>query len=1033
MEIYEFIANYPEINSDNFYIDIYKKKEFHELISDNESVYRSWQKIIARFISYWTLYRGLLICHDTGTGKSGTAIAVFEGMRRNGPLGVLYLTQNETLIDNFKNEIIYRSKYLKNLVIEETKDQDMNSESFKRARNRVLHRENFSFLTYATFSNIIQKKKETNPLETISNHLVIFDEVHHLVIKDFDEPNSPYQTIYNFLTTLHHKDLIRLLLLTATPMRHEPKEIAPLLNLILPEDDKLPTGDEFHDYFFNSSLNKNQNIPNLKWKPDKEIEFQKKIKGYVSVIKQNTDVKVEYIGKIYPPMKFYKLEINPMTEFQSQYYLKAWKKDLNKDVGVVGGKSAFKSNSQQASLFIFPDGSYGETGQKKYMSSKDESEALIKKKKGSFKDIFFKETGLKIGSEYDEENIEIISSMSIIYANIIQQILDNPTEHIYIYCDKINGSGMLVLTGLLRTFFQFSSLTNAKNVNWDEPKRRFLFLNEEAGIKESDFQDLLKIFNDERNIFADFCQVIIGTDKTKEGITLKRIRQIHITTPDWNFGKMQQAIGRGIRMFSHFDLDDDEKHVNVFFHCSVPVKEDELIFQDSVDFQLYHRSELRDQNIKLVEYNLLVSAFDCELNKKINDRSNFQNHSPECYYKTCNYICNGFEGVNTDDLELDYSSYDAYYAIEKLNSCVKDISSFLIQVPIIIFKALCEYFSDRYTERVVFETIEAMINNPIPVYYKNFKTLYVMRKEDIIFLIDDVTLPNDPFLTFYAINPSFQVSLPFEKILDYNINNYNILKIIKAVNTFLSRYGDYSAHIIKLLNILPLSHIENIILPLVMDDNDIDHPVLKFLRQVYFKDKLKKQDGVWVHFLNKIPKRFIDNQWVQGDILSFQTGKVDHDDPEFVKKYITDNPFKLYGFILNGNLKIRDVRDPEKIKSTDKKKETHGQECTFYKVKDLLEFLWILDSRFPSSMPENEDFHEKYKATKVLSNSFLTSLVKNKSSFLKFFKDKTIKNEQEAMRFFHYFHDMKRDLICKEIEKQFKLHNLIVPPPIKKK
>ena len=54
---------------------------------------------------------------------------------------------------------------------------------------------------------------------------------------------------------------------------------------------------------------------------------------------------------------------------------------------------------------------------------------------------------------------------------------------------------------------------------------------------------------------GEYIRVIFGTDKTREGITLKNIQKIHILTPGWNFGKKNQAEGRGIRFGSHNDLD----------------------------------------------------------------------------------------------------------------------------------------------------------------------------------------------------------------------------------------------------------------------------------------------------------------------------------------------------------------------------------------------------------------------------------------------------------------------------------------------
>ena len=139
MEIFETLPDYPSISYHNFNLDIFRKKEFNELSKNTTNdCFFSWQKIISRFISHWTLYEGLLLVHDTGTGKSGSAVAVYEGIRRYSKVKVLYLTSNETLIENFKAEIVRRSKILSDEVAKEEEE-----EPDDRARARVLKRENF--------------------------------------------------------------------------------------------------------------------------------------------------------------------------------------------------------------------------------------------------------------------------------------------------------------------------------------------------------------------------------------------------------------------------------------------------------------------------------------------------------------------------------------------------------------------------------------------------------------------------------------------------------------------------------------------------------------------------------------------------------------------------------------------------------------------------------------------------------------------------------------------------------------------------
>ena len=86
-----------------------------------------------------------------------------------------------------------------------------------------------------------------------------------------------------------------------------------------------------------------------------------------------------------------------------------------------------------------------------------------------------------------------------------------------------------------------------------EKKDRLIFLADE------DIQELVEMFNNPNNRHGEYFRVIFGTDKTTEGITLKNIQEIHITTPGWNFGKKNQAEGRDIRIGSHSALLDEIK------------------------------------------------------------------------------------------------------------------------------------------------------------------------------------------------------------------------------------------------------------------------------------------------------------------------------------------------------------------------------------------------------------------------------------------------------------------------------------------
>ena len=119
----------------------------------------------------------------------------------------------------------------------------------------------------------------------------------------------------------------RVLVLTATPIRQEVDEIAPVLNIVLPPSKRFELGSQFKSKYFRINETKDRNVELLEWKKGMQDEFQERIKGYVSVVKQTRDVKVEYIGHIIPPIKYYRLFAHTMSPFQSTHYLEALDRD----------------------------------------------------------------------------------------------------------------------------------------------------------------------------------------------------------------------------------------------------------------------------------------------------------------------------------------------------------------------------------------------------------------------------------------------------------------------------------------------------------------------------------------------------------------------------------------------------------------------------------------------------------------------------------------------------------------------------------
>ena len=99
-DIINFFPKYPNIDKlpdkilnpthSNFYQSIYNKKEFYDkklsriedVPNEGSGQLMNHQEIISRFMSSHTPYSGLLLIHEMGTGKSCSAFAVTEKIRK---------------------------------------------------------------------------------------------------------------------------------------------------------------------------------------------------------------------------------------------------------------------------------------------------------------------------------------------------------------------------------------------------------------------------------------------------------------------------------------------------------------------------------------------------------------------------------------------------------------------------------------------------------------------------------------------------------------------------------------------------------------------------------------------------------------------------------------------------------------------------------------------------------------------------------------------------------------------------------------
>lgn len=243
MNIEDFLPKYPDIlehseselnlYDDSFYDAIFKKKEFYEErlpkpseeepFPEEKGTLLKSQKLIAKFLSSYTMYDSLLLIHEMGSGKTCTAIGVIEKIKNeiNNYKGVYVFAKGVNLLNNFVREL--RDKCTAGIYLPE--DFAKGSERENVIRTRKLYEDYYNFrigdnkpTTFQTFAKHLNGLKDSEIINRYSNHILVIDEVHNLRIQDYTEEDSI--SIYDeFHRFLHLVDNCKILLMSGTPMK----------------------------------------------------------------------------------------------------------------------------------------------------------------------------------------------------------------------------------------------------------------------------------------------------------------------------------------------------------------------------------------------------------------------------------------------------------------------------------------------------------------------------------------------------------------------------------------------------------------------------------------------------------------------------------------------------------------------------------------------------------------------------------------------------------------------------------------------
>ena len=522
-----------------------KKPSFLDLCYPEEFTYQLPQLFVSKFINPKTPYKGLLVYHRIGAGKTCAAIQIAEQWvdKRN----VIFIVP-ASLVGNVYKE--FRSectgtKYITSAERSKLSKMSPLSKEYQDLLEKVNERidKNYSIYSYHKYVDLVSSNKIN-----LLNSLVIIDEVQNIV----SETGSFYKIILNSLQK--SPGSTRIVIMSATPIFDKPVELSLTMNLLKP-DNILPTGANFNDTF----LDINDNKYNLK---NAEL-LGSLLKGYISFSPGAPSHAF--------PKQIFKVVKCHMSKFQYECYQTVEEQEGKPDFkDILKLPNNFYIGSRIISNVAYPNKGINEKGFDSWHGSK-----------------------LKI------ENLERYSVKFYKIINKIKQI-KGPN---FVYSNFKEYGGLKALIVALEE-------NGFKDVITHGPgKNRYAVW---SGDEKAEQKEMIKdVFNQYKNYDGSEIKVILGSPSIKEGVSLLRVKSVHILDPYWNTSRLDQVIGRAIRYCSHRDLAKEQREVRVYLYLAcAPYKSKKII---TVDEHIYRIALKKEKLIKQFYDVMKKSSVDAKL------------------------------------------------------------------------------------------------------------------------------------------------------------------------------------------------------------------------------------------------------------------------------------------------------------------------------------------------------------------------------------------------------------------------------------
>ena len=646
-----------------------------EVIKNKYEPY-NYQKLLKNFMNNNSPYRGILLYHGLGTGKTCTSITIAENLKKEKNIIVM-------LPASLKNNFIY-----KGLLFCGDDEYKKNEEKYKKK---------YTFVSY----NSAYLLKDLEKIGSLDNKVIIIEEVHNLIsiiMSGLEGGGKLGKELYN---TLMNANNTKIIALSGTPIINDIFEVGILCNILNGYNEVIyyriinsPTTFGIKDYnLLEKKLLEHKYISYVKInRINKSIEFIIDVKSYQPEFNNvleyidkigNEELEMRYLDlkkySLYPTeeqgdvFRKYFLEENktesilrneeifrrrmiglisyynsdkgnyptviekniyriPMSNYQFQIYeiLRAKERSSERSKSNKKSKkkvkSMFRVFSRQASNFVFPEEINRPYPDKKFiLSLKNNKNNLEIINKSLEKEEELNNNG-KLTKDYKkriEKALEELVSNGDTYLKPGNEGLDKLSPKFKLLLENVNKSkGLVFIYSNFRTLegvelfskvLDFNGYSSFKSRN-NRPKYAIYSGDEDEKVK----RQILETFTSDENKTGKLIKIILATLAGAEGLDLKNIRQIHIIEPYWNQMKIKQIVGRGVRRDSHIALPPKERDIEIYRYFSVFSSKNSLITKDKITTDEYIE-EISIKKQKLIDNILNIfkeCAIDCTLNSQ---------------------------------------------------------------------------------------------------------------------------------------------------------------------------------------------------------------------------------------------------------------------------------------------------------------------------------------------------------------------------------------------------------------------------------